>query len=79
VHSRRRRPSRGKRDDGGTRKGTGSDRDHPLKWDPSFCERKVKKPEIGFYRGLARFTSGFLKYDSELVGEGLKEIWVNGL
>ena len=53
-------------------------REHLLKWVPSFCERMVERAEIDFYRGLARFTSGFLAYDSRLVGERLKEVRIHG-
>jgi putative dimethyl sulfoxide reductase chaperone len=52
--------------------------EHLLKWVPLFCERMFEKAELDFYRGLARFTSGFLTYDSHLVEERFKEIRIHG-
>ena len=47
---------------------------HLLKWVPPFWEKMYEMAELDFYRGLAKLTSGFLKYDSYLVEEQLKEI-----
>jgi hypothetical protein len=30
--------------------------------------------DLDFYRGLAKLTGGFLKYDARLIGEQLKEM-----
>ena len=47
--------------------------DHLLQWVPKFCEKMYEKAELDFYKGLAKLTSGFLKYDSRLVEEQIKE------
>ena len=49
-------------------------KDHLLKWVPSFLDRMYEMAGLDFYRGLAKLTSGFLKYDGYLVGEQLKEM-----
>jgi putative dimethyl sulfoxide reductase chaperone len=46
---------------------------HLLKWVDAFCEKMHERAELDFYKGLARLTSGFLKTDSDLVEEQLKE------
>ena len=48
-------------------------KDHLLKWAPSFLDKMYEMADLDFYRGLAKFTSGFLKYDGHLIGEQLKE------
>jgi TorA maturation chaperone TorD len=47
---------------------------HLLTWAPSFLDKMHEMADLDFYRGLAKLTSGFLKYDSHLVGEQLKEM-----
>jgi TorA maturation chaperone TorD len=49
-------------------------KDHLLKWAPSFLDRMYEMADLDFYRGLAKLTSGFLKYDGHLVGEQLEEM-----
>jgi len=49
-------------------------RDHLLKWVDPFCERMYRMAELDFYKGLAKLTIGFLKYDSHFVEEQLKEM-----
>jgi TorA maturation chaperone TorD len=48
-------------------------KDHLLKWAPSFLDKMYEMADLDFYRGLAKLTSGFLKYDGHLVEEQLKE------
>jgi len=40
-------------------------REHLVKWIPKFCDIIVKETKLDFYRGLARLTKGFIKYDME--------------
>ena len=49
-------------------------KDHLLKWVPSFLEKMYQTTELDLYRGLAKLTSGFLKYDIHFVERQLKEI-----
>lgn len=49
-------------------------REHLLQWVPSYCEAMFEKAELDFYRGLARFTVGFLEYDLRLAEEEFEEI-----
>jgi TorA maturation chaperone TorD len=49
-------------------------KDHLLKWVPSFLDKMYEMADLDFYRGLAKLTSGFLKYDGHLIGEKLKEM-----
>ena len=49
-------------------------KDHLLKWVPSFLDKMYEMADLDFYRGLAKLTSGFLKYDGHLVEEQLKEM-----
>jgi TorA maturation chaperone TorD len=49
-------------------------KDHLLKWVDQFCEKMYEVADLDFYKGLAKLTSGFLKHDSHLVEEQLKEM-----
>jgi TorA maturation chaperone TorD len=54
-------------------------KDHLLKWAPSFLDKMHEMADLDFYRGLAKLTGGFLKYDAHLIGEQLKEMQHNSL
>jgi TorA maturation chaperone TorD len=49
-------------------------KDHLLKWAPSFLDKMYEMADLDFYRGLAKLTGGFLKYDARHIGEQLKEM-----
>jgi TorA maturation chaperone TorD len=52
-------------------------KDHLIQWVPRYCDAMFGKAELDFYRGLARFTAGFLEYDVCLASEALGEIAVS--
>jgi len=54
--------------------GMGFLKDHLWQWALSFLDKMYEMADLDFYRGLAKLTSGFLKYDGHLIGEQLKEM-----
>ena len=46
--------------------------EHLAQWVPEFCGDIEEGARTGFFRGLAKFTDGWLEFDSEAVAECLE-------
>jgi TorA maturation chaperone TorD len=55
-------------------RGTDFLKNHLLKWVDRFCDKMYEMADLDFYKGLAKLTSGFLKYDNHLVEQQIEEI-----
>ena len=49
-------------------------KDHLLKWARRFFKKMCEMADLDFYRGLTKLTSCFLKGDSHLIEEQLKDL-----
>jgi len=47
--------------------------EHLLKWAPRFLEKMYEMAILDFYRGLAKLTSGFLRYDIHVIEDQLED------
>jgi TorA maturation chaperone TorD len=36
---------------------------HIIRWVPDFCDRVLEEAKTGFYRGIAKITKGFVKFE----------------